>query len=202
MPFRCNGSGTESRRSICTRLRWCARTGGSLIGLRLATDSPKRFARVILSNGGLPNGAAFSTVFSICRAFSRYSPWFPIGRIVQGRPGVPCRRPKLPTTTRRFPRPNSRRRRLPIRPWCRSQPMMSRPPRSCRAWQVFDGWSKPFICCFSDGDPITRGADAQSKQRVPGARNQAHTQLYGGHFIQEDAASAFADIVIENCRAA
>ncbi len=23
------------------------------------------------------------------------------------------------------------------------------------AWKVFERWVKPFICCFSDGDPIT-----------------------------------------------
>ena len=27
------------------------------------------------------------------------------------------------------------------------------------AWQVFERWDKPFVCCFSDGDPITRGVD-------------------------------------------
>lgn len=44
-----------------------------------------------------------------------------------------------------------------------------------RAWEVFEQWQKPFICCFSDGDPITRG----------------------GHFIQEDDPQNFARLAIE-----
>ena len=56
---------------------------GSLIGLRLAAESPDRFARILLSNGGLPVGTGAPPAFKLWRAFSRYSPWFPISRIVQ-----------------------------------------------------------------------------------------------------------------------
>ncbi|MGI9134620.1 MAG: haloalkane dehalogenase, partial [Rhodoferax sp.] len=57
---------------------------GSLIGLRMAAESPERFARIALANGGLPTGVGkVPRAFRIWRAFSRYSPWFPIGRIVR-----------------------------------------------------------------------------------------------------------------------
>src|SRR3546814_17693494 len=56
--------------------------GGSLIGLRLVAEMPERFAGVALSNGGLPEGPPAPRAFAIWRAFSRYSPVFPIGRIV------------------------------------------------------------------------------------------------------------------------
>src|SRR3546814_15941832 len=56
--------------------------GGSLIGLRLVAEMPERFAGVALSNGGLPEGQPAPRAFAIWRAFSRYSPVFPIGRIV------------------------------------------------------------------------------------------------------------------------
>src|SRR3546814_6889751 len=55
---------------------------GSLIGLRLVAEMPERFAGVALSNGGLPEGQPAPRAFAIWRAFSRYSPVFPIGRIV------------------------------------------------------------------------------------------------------------------------
>src|SRR3546814_18652468 len=55
---------------------------GSLIGLRLVAEMPERFAGVTLSNGGLPEGQPAPRAFAIWRAFSRYSPVFPIGRIV------------------------------------------------------------------------------------------------------------------------
>lgn len=56
---------------------------GSLIGLRLAAELPERFGAIILSNGGLPEGQDAPRAFAIWRAFSRYSPVFPIGRIVK-----------------------------------------------------------------------------------------------------------------------
>ncbi|WP_374530741.1 haloalkane dehalogenase, partial [Novosphingobium sp.] len=56
---------------------------GSLIGLRLAAEMPERFHGVALSNGGLPEGGVPPRAFAIWRAFSRYSPVFPIGRIVK-----------------------------------------------------------------------------------------------------------------------
>src|SRR5690606_15513596 len=55
---------------------------GSLIGLRLLAAMPDRFAAVALSNGGLPEGGTPPRAFAIWRAFSRYSPLFPIGRII------------------------------------------------------------------------------------------------------------------------
>ena len=57
---------------------------GSLIGLRLAAEQEHRFARIVLANGGLPTGDQdMPAAFRIWRAFARYSPWFPIGRILQ-----------------------------------------------------------------------------------------------------------------------
>jgi len=57
---------------------------GSLIGLRLAVENDHRFARIVLANGGLVTGdEELPRVFLLWRAFARYSPWFPIGRIVQ-----------------------------------------------------------------------------------------------------------------------
>ena len=57
---------------------------GSLIGLRMLTHSPERFDRAVLANGGLPTGnqGTVPKAFKLWRAFARFSPWFPIGRIV------------------------------------------------------------------------------------------------------------------------
>jgi haloalkane dehalogenase len=68
-----------------------------------------------------------------------------------------------------------------------------------RAWTVFEKWTKPFICCFSDGDPITRGLDREFLQRVPGTKGQPHTTLRGGHFLQEDDAQRFAQRIVQAC---
>ncbi|HSR15270.1 MAG TPA: haloalkane dehalogenase, partial [Gemmatimonadales bacterium] len=56
---------------------------GSLIGLRLVAEDPDRFARVVVANGGLPTGdVPMPRAFKKWRAFAAWSPWFPIGRIV------------------------------------------------------------------------------------------------------------------------
>lgn len=57
---------------------------GSLIGLRVAAENERRFARIALGNGGLPTGdEELARAFFAWRTFARYSPWFPIGRILQ-----------------------------------------------------------------------------------------------------------------------
>jgi haloalkane dehalogenase len=68
-----------------------------------------------------------------------------------------------------------------------------------RAWQVYEQWHKPFVCCFSDGDPITRGWDKVWHERVPGTQGQSHATLRGGHFMQEDDPLAFARLILEAC---
>ena len=61
-------------------------------------------------------------------------------------------------------------------------------------------WHKPFICCFSDSDPITRGLDAAFRRRIPGARDQPHVTLHGGHYVQEDDTAAFGRLIISAFR--
>jgi len=57
---------------------------GSLIGLRVAAENEQRFSRIVLGNGGMPTGDEdFPRAFKVWRAFARFSPWFPIGRILQ-----------------------------------------------------------------------------------------------------------------------
>jgi haloalkane dehalogenase len=153
-----------------------------------------------LSNGGLPDGTSISPAFNLWRAFSRFSPWFPIGRIVQ----AGTKRKLSPAETAAYDAP------FPTREYkgaARIYPSLVpithddvAVPDQLQAWRIFENWTKPFICCFSDGDPITRGADAQFKRRVPGTHKQAHPGLRGGHFIQEDDAAAFAKIVVDACQ--
>lgn len=54
------------------------------------------------------------------------------------------------------------------------------------AWKVFAGWEKPFLCAFSDNDPVSRGGDKRFLEVVPGAKGQRHQTIEGGgHFLQE-----------------
>ena len=57
---------------------------GSLIGLRVAAENEQRFARIALGNGGMPTGdQLLPRAFQIWKNFARFSPWFPIGLVIQ-----------------------------------------------------------------------------------------------------------------------
>src|SRR3546814_10087717 len=70
-------------------------------------------------------------------------------------------------------------------------------PDQKRAWAALDRFERPFLCCFTDGDPITRGGDALFTERVPGARGTAHRPLKGGHFVQENDPAGFVAAICD-----
>ena len=175
---------------------------GSLIGLRMVTEMPDRFARIALSNGGLPTGnEKIPRAFHIWRAFAMYSPWFPIGKIVR----FGCAQGLSDEAVAAYdaPYPNSRYKvgarvfptLVPIDP--------SNPARQAneRAWDMYKAWTKPFITLFSTRDPVTKGGERMWQKRVPGAEGQNHTKIRGaGHFVQEDKGEEVAQALVEFIR--
>lgn len=169
---------------------------GSLIGLRLVAELPDRFAGVTLSNGGLPEGQPAPRAFAIWRAFSRWSPLFPIGGIVKRG----TRRELSPQEVAAYDAPfPTRASKTATRAYPSFVPLGPNPevPKQKAAWKVLEGWNKPFLCCFSDRDPITRGGDTLFIGRVPGTSGMRHHTLSGGHFIQEDDPHGFAAAIAE-----
>ena len=163
---------------------------GSLIGLRLVAEMPERFAGVALSNGGLPEGQPAPRAFAIWRAFSRYSPVFPIGRIVN----AGAKRQLTPAEIAAYDAPYpTRASKVAARIFPSFVPLGDNVavPDQQRAWAALEAFDKPFLCCFTDGDPITRGGDALFTSRVPGAHGMAHRTLKGGHFVQENDPEGF-----------
>jgi haloalkane dehalogenase len=169
---------------------------GSLIGLRLVAEMPERFSGVVLSNGGLPAGQPAPRAFAIWRAFSKWSPVFPIGKIVKAGTKRGLSAEEVAAYDAPFP---SSKYKAAARIFPKFVPLGPNVavPDQLKAWEVFDRWDKPFLCCFSDGDPITRGGDALFLGRVPGTRGQPHVTLKGGHFIQEDDPAGFVDCILK-----
>ena len=172
---------------------------GSLIGLRLAAENGDRFDRIVLANGGLPTGdQVMPRVFRIWRAFARFSPWFPIGRIVQSG-SVSTLRPDV-IAAYDAPFPNSTYK-AGARAFPKLVPTTPDDPAASAnraAWEVFNKWQKPFLTAFSNRDPITRGADQAFLELVPGAKDQPHTTIRNaGHFLQEDKGPELAKVVID-----
>ncbi len=72
-------------------------------------------------------------------------------------------------------------------------------PAQRAAWEVFAKWNKPFLCAFTDDDPVTRGGDVPFREKVPGAADQPHATIEGGgHFVQETRAEEFAQLIVES----
>jgi len=171
---------------------------GSLIGLRVAAENEHRFARIALGNGGLPTGdQEMPRAFVIWRAFAQYSPWFPIGKIIQK--GTITELPDDVVAAYDAPFPSSK-----YKAGARAFPMLvpTTPDNPASddnraAWKVFEKWHKPFLTTFSNRDPITRGGEIPWQETVPGAKHREHLKIKNaGHFLQEDKGSELADILI------
>ena len=176
---------------------------GSLIGLRMVAEMPERFARIALSNGGLPTGKEkIPKAFHIWRAFAMYSPWFPIGKIVR----FGCAQGLSDEAVAAYDAPYpSTRYKVGARVFPTLVPIPpSNPARQAneKAWDMYKAWTKPFITLFSTRDPVTKGGERMWQKRVPGAAGQNHTKIRGaGHFVQEDKGEEVAQALVAFIRA-
>ena len=172
---------------------------GSLIGLRVAAESEHRFARIALGNGGLPTGGrAPPRAFRIWRAFARWSPWFPIGRIIQSGTITALSADEVAAYDAPFP---SATYKAGARAFPKLVPTRADDPASDanrQAWEALKRWEKPFLTTFSNRDPITRGLDKAFQNHVPGAKNLEHVKIRNaGHFLQEDKGEELAAVLVD-----
>ena len=176
---------------------------GSLIGLRVAAENQERFARIVLANGGLPTGEAkMPDFFYKWQKFAKYSPFFPIGTIVEK--GVRASMTKAEVAAYNAPYPKSKYKKA-----TRAMPQLvpttpDNPAAQANkaAWEIFENWQKPFLTAFSNKDPITRGGEKVWQEKVPGAKNQKHITIDGaGHFLQEEKGPELAQVITEFCKA-
>jgi haloalkane dehalogenase len=171
---------------------------GSLIGLRVAAEDERRFARIALGNGGLPTGdQEMPKAFKKWRAFARYSPWFPVGKIVQRATITELSDDIVAAYDAPFPSSayKAGARAFPTLVPTRPDDPASDANRA--AWKVFAEWQKPFLTTFSNRDPITRGGELPWQETVPGAQDREHVKIMNaGHFLQEDKGPELANVLI------
>ena len=167
--------------------------------MRLLAKNPALFAQVVVANTGLPTGdTPMPDAFLNWRKFSLEVPDFDAGAIIT----MGCQKPVPQDVAFAYnaPFPDDTYKEgarifpslVPIEP---NDPASA---ENRKAWEILSSFDKPFLTAFSDGDPITRGGEKIFKKRVPGAKDQPHTTIKGGgHFLQEDCAEEFANVIVD-----
>lgn len=172
---------------------------GGLIGLRLVGEHPEAFARVVAANTTLPTGELRpGDAFLAWQRYSQETPELRVGRIVNGG----CMTDLAPDVVAAYDAPfpddsyKEGARQFPL--LVPSAPDDPAAPANRAAWASLEHFERPLLCAFSDSDPITRGADAVLRARIPGAAGQAHTTIReAGHFLQEDKGEELAKVVAD-----
>jgi haloalkane dehalogenase len=171
---------------------------GGLIGLRIAAENDPRFARIVVSNTGLPTGEVPMTPAFL--AWKRMADQMlevgdmPVGTLVSTSLKMPSVKEAYdaPFPDRRYKAgPLMMPQIVPISP---NDPAKE---ANKKAWDALRQWHKPFLTAFGDSDPITHGGDRKFQKEVPGTKGQPHATLAGaGHFIQETHGPELARLMI------
>jgi haloalkane dehalogenase len=171
---------------------------GALIGLRLAAENEELFDRIVLANGALPTGDRKPPrAFRIWRAFARWSPWFPIGRIIQFGTVANLEPEVVAAYDAPFPSAAYKAGAKAFPRLVPTTPDDPAAPINRAAWELLGNWNKPFLTAFSNRDPIMRGLEKPFLDVVPGTRDQPHTTIRNaGHFLQEEKGPELAKVVI------
>jgi haloalkane dehalogenase len=171
---------------------------GGWLGLRVVAADPGRFARIVVTNTGLPT--CDEPPNETARAWFEFAlgiEVFPAGQVIQL--GTTTEPPPDVIAAYDAPFPDERYkagpRQFPVfAPKTPDDPGVA---ENREAWRVLERLETPFLTVFGDGDPLNEGNDRLFQQRVPGARHQPHCIIAGGgHFIQEDRAEEMAHVVV------
>lgn len=174
---------------------------GSLLGLRMVGEQPDRFARVMLSNGALVTGEQkMPPAMKAWQAFARYSPVFPIGKVIDSATVTELPKDVIAAYNAPFP---SNQYKAGARAFPRLVPTTTNDPASAACMAAAASlatFNKPFLTVFGKADPVLGKGDKPMQELVPGSKGQPHDRIYGGHFVQEDCGEELAQRLIDWCQ--
>ena len=189
---------------------------GGLVGLRVVSAEPERFARVVISNTGLPAATGFKAYametgfkflawwakpvsleelleggkFHYWVAYSYYGEDLDVGQLMGFMGDI--QDPEV-VNGYKAPYPDVRYKAgAQVFPYL----IPTQLRENEKAWQdVYEKWDKPFLVAFTDSDPVTSGTDIaqQIVERVPGATQVTIKGV--GHFVQEEVGPELAALI-------
>ena len=170
---------------------------GGLLGLRLVGEHPARFARVVAANTGLPDGTRrLPDAWWQFRDFVARTPDLPIGFLVASGCAEPMTAEVQAAYDAPFPDATFKAGPRAFPDLIPQDPDNAATPDNQRAWVGLAAFDRPFLCAFSDRDPITGGGERALMGKIAGAEGQPHTTIAGGgHFLQEDRGPELARVV-------
>lgn len=185
---------------------------GGLIGLRVAAENPQLISRIVAANTMLPGfplqheslKETYGRIRQLRTALG-FGSWFAFSQLVPGwTAGFVLRmgtaRKMRPEVHAAYNAPYPDQRYMAgARIFPRLVP--SDMANNKAAWRELMKWEKPFLCAFSDKDPIMSSMASIFPSLVPGCRAQAHTTITNaGHFLQEDNGEELANVVVQFIR--
>jgi haloalkane dehalogenase len=188
-----------------TRITLVCQDWGGPIGLRVLSEQPQRFAAVLAANTLLPNceapprgiaGWPGQTIENWV-AYAAAADDLPVSGIIGGVSRKPLSELAQRAYDAPFPDPSYKAAALAFPPLIPLRQDMPGIAENRRVWEFLGTFERPFVTAFSDGDPTTAPWAEVFRQRVPGAAGQVHPVIEGaGHFVQEDAGEALAQVLV------
>ena len=171
---------------------------GGLIGLRLAAKYGDRFEKIVAANTGLPTGKApLSEGFAVFREFLQIKPDLHVGGQVRNGTTKGIDDNALVAYNAPFPDDEHKQG---VRQFPNLVPGTPRTPSAepnKEAWKILREWEKPFLCAFSDKDPIFSGVENSFYKLIPGCKDMPHVTIQNaGHFLQEDQPDACVEAIL------
>lgn len=171
---------------------------GGLVGLRLVCAQPDRFARIVVSNTGMPTGdRPPNEAFLKWREFSKTAAVLPVGMIIQNGCATKPGDDVVAAYDAPFPDESYKAGARIFPSLVPASPDDPAHDANVEGWKVLNAFDRPLLCLFGDSDPITKGGERQF-MGVAGAQGQPHRLIEGGgHFIQEDKGPELAAAINE-----
>ena len=171
---------------------------GGLIGLRLAAKYGDRFEKIVAANTGLPTGKApLSEGFAVFREFLQIKPDLHVAGQVRNGTTKGIDENALAAYNAPFPDDDHKQG---VRQFPNLVPGTPRTPTAepnQEAWKILREWKKPFLCAFSDKDPIFSVVENSFYKLIPGCKDMPHVTIQNaGHFLQEDQPNACVEAIL------